>query len=76
MSAVTPELLRFVAALNAAQSVRQSHQVMARTALGFAALLTPGERWFLDAVAKLSQLSEPQRTRLLEIASKVERRRK
>ncbi len=76
MSAVTPALLRFVAGLNAAPPVCQPHQITAMTARGFAGLLTPGERWFLDAVAQLSHLSEAQQRRLLEIASKIERTRK
>lgn len=76
MSAVTLELLRFVAALNAAQPAHQAHQVTVRAALSFPELLTPGERWFLEAVAKLSRLSGPQQARLNEIASKVERGRR
>lgn len=75
MSAVSPELLRFVAKLNAAAPVLQPHQVAALTAMGYPKLLTAGERWFLGMAARLSQLSEQQQARLNQIASKVERGR-
>ena len=75
MSAVTPELLRFYATLKARPGV-PPHRISAMTARSFAELLSPGERWFLDMVAKLSRLSDQQQTQLNVIAAKVERGRK
>lgn len=76
MSAVSPELLRFVAASRASGPTLRPHQQTALTARGYAKLLTHGELWFLDTAANLSALSDRQQARLNTIASKIERGRR
>jgi hypothetical protein len=63
-------------AANAVASPLPTHHAEAIAARSYGrALLTDGERWFLDSVLRLSSLSARQQGRLREIAARVERLR-
>ncbi len=72
---VSPALLRMVAAANAVRSPMLPHHSRAIRARGYAELLTAGELWFLNALLKITTLSDKQDARLREIEFKVERTR-
>ena len=76
---VPPGRLWAAAAANSARCPisdhhRQVHAVLSRAKGASRAVLTDGERWFLDSLLRLSRLSERQQARLNDIAVKVERR--
>lgn len=76
MTRVSPVLLRLAVAANAASSpVLPHHRAVYAARLGEWAL-SEGERWFLDSLLRLSDLSERQWERLREIEAKAERARK
>lgn len=76
MTRVSPAVLRAAVAANAIAAPLPRHWATAIASLSYgAAVLTEGERWFLDSVQVLSSLSERQWARLNEIAAKVERNR-
>ena len=72
---VSPALLRMAAAANAVRSPILAHHARAIRARGYIELLTPGEMWFLNALLKITTLSETQDARLRDIEFKVERSR-
>jgi hypothetical protein len=76
MTRLSPSALRRAVLNNAMASPMRPHWQLARSAQSYGWMLTPQERWFLDALLKLSALSERQQDRLNAIASKVERGRK
>jgi hypothetical protein len=76
MTRVSPARLRLAALANASAFPLAPHQRTALTVRSFAELLTPGDLWFLGAVAKLPSISQRQQDRLNELACKVERGRK
>lgn len=71
---VSPALLRMVAA-HAARPPILPHHARAARARGYAELLTPGELWLLNALLKITTLSDKQDARLRDIEFKVERTR-
>ena len=75
MTRVSPALLRMAAAANAVRSPILPHHARAARARGYAELLTTGELWFLDALLKITTLSDKQDARLREIEFTVERTR-
>ena len=75
MSVHPSRLLRAVAANNAASPLAPHHRT-ALTAKGYHWLLTPGDKWFLDCVSRLTTISARQQARLNEVAAKVERGRR
>ena len=76
MTRVSPIVLRLAAARNAAACpVPPHHRTVYAVRLAEWAL-SEGERWFLNAVMRLSSLSERQWARLRDIEGKAERARK
>ena len=52
---------------------REVYAVLARAKRTSRSVLADGERWLLDSLLRISKLSEHQRSRLNDIAVKVER---